>query len=182
MHTRALAVTQHLLDRLLTVYGEPQVGDINEFLREYIMQLHTFDAEELTEGCRIILATHKYRRWPFPSECIDACKMARDRIKRRAAAATNPPVATDKRCVWFLSRDHDPLQWQAWMRRMSLHDDDLKARCEAVGEIATHSNFPKEFDGVNGFVGVGPFEYDRKKEAHSTGWVTVHDADGRQIR
>lgn len=184
LHSKALAVTQHMLDRLLAVYGEPEVGDVQHFLREYMLQLMDFSGEELTEGCNIVLGTHKYKRWPFPSECKDACLMARDRIRRRRVAEEGPKSpAADRRVICFLRKGIDGLQWRAWMDRLAYANAaDLQAQAEAAGEIATHSNFPREFEGLEGFVGCGPFEFDRKKEAHFTGFVTVHDGGGRQIR
>lgn len=183
MHSKALAVAQHMLDRLMNVYGDPGVPSVQDFLREYTEQLVEFNPEELAEGRRIVLATHKYQRWPRPAECRSACQTARERIKRREAQAQRGQVRTDKRVFCIIRKDHDRIQWAAWMDRLAREgQDEMRAQAEASGELATHSNFPKEYDGLEGFISVGPFALDRDHDSHTTGWVTVHDANGRQIR
>lgn len=183
MHSKALAVTQHMLDQLLLVYGEPQTGDLNEFLIEYTHQLMNFDPEELSEGRKILLAFHKYRRWPLPAECREACFKARERIQRRRAAAKQPKQATDKRVIHFLSKEQDPLQWKAWMAQIERSGDrSLLDRCQSVGAIAVNVMYPGEYEGLDRFVSCGPFVFDREAKAHITGWTTVHDAAGERIR
>lgn len=174
---KTLAVAEHLLDRLLNVYGDPEVASIDHFMREYTEQLKHFDPEELSEGCKILLGTFKYRRWPRPSECIDACSKARQRIKSRQEALLIPKGRRAGDAFHVISRgDLAFSHWLAVMDQSGREDD--RERAELAGEIATSSRYP---NGVlANLIGIGPFRMETPTS--SDGLTMVFDGQGFRIR
>lgn len=66
-------VFEHLLDPLVTVYGDPKTGDVQAFLMEYAGLLRDFDAAELAHAKAAIMKTHVHRYFPTPAQCLKAC-------------------------------------------------------------------------------------------------------------
>lgn len=63
-----------LLERLVVVYGEPDSSDPAAYLRELSKLLAKFSDATLERAGDHVLATHRGRMFPTPSECVVACE------------------------------------------------------------------------------------------------------------
>jgi hypothetical protein len=69
-------VFKHLLDPLVTVYGEPKTDNVRRFLDEYAGLMADFSEDELRCAKTNIMRDHSYRSFPTPAECLKACEKA----------------------------------------------------------------------------------------------------------
>lgn len=110
--------------RLMVIFGEPDSIDPKAYLDEIDSLTSGFGADVLKEAGSDILSTHRYKTWPTPAQCIQACQLVAER------QATSKPT----KHYYFPSKrgPYDPAtvaQWeraQAW--RNSLPDTHPLAR------------------------------------------------------
>ena len=65
-----------LIEKFVTLYGEPKTEDPKDFLAEYAAALKGFDKATLKLAAQNIARTRMVRAWPTIAECIDAAKKA----------------------------------------------------------------------------------------------------------
>ena len=65
-----------LIEKFVTLYGDPKTEDPKDFLAEYAAALRGFDKATLKLAAQTIARTRLVRAWPTIAECIDAAKKA----------------------------------------------------------------------------------------------------------
>lgn len=72
---------ERLIDRLLTVFGEPKVDNPSGYLDEFAKALRGYDAEILEAAGDAVIRECKF--WPRPAEVRDHCESEGHRILLR---------------------------------------------------------------------------------------------------
>lgn len=65
-----------MLAKLVTLYGEPKTDDPRDFLAEYAAAMKGFDNQTLKLAATNIAKTRMISSWPTIAECLDACRKA----------------------------------------------------------------------------------------------------------
>lgn len=76
-----------MIERLLLMYGTPDVDDVESYLTEYARQLRNYSVDELSRGTDIILRSRKFKTWPTIGECIHAAEEAREQLREKHPAS-----------------------------------------------------------------------------------------------
>lgn len=145
-----------------------------------VKALAGFSAEILRAAAQQIIHTRKYRDFPLPAECIDACRKAKDRLDTAERAAKLPAMREHRVGGGFLNTRLanelivGPMGRQAakegWI--LSLHDF-----------ISKHSRLPK--DGEIGYLKQASRDFDSAyAECVRGGWPHAHglEALGASMR
>jgi len=69
-----------LIDRLLTVFGEPKVDNPDGYLAEFAKALRGYDAETLEAAGDAVIRKCKF--WPRPAEVQEQCEIEGSRLLR----------------------------------------------------------------------------------------------------
>jgi len=67
-------MTNHLLQRLAVVYGQPDSPDPKAYLAEVAKLMSKYRDSTLDAAADLILKTHRGYRWPTPAQCVTACE------------------------------------------------------------------------------------------------------------
>lgn len=67
-------MTNHLLQRLAVVYGQPDSPDPQAYLAEVAKLMSKYHNSTLDAAADLILKTHRGYRWPTPAQCVTACE------------------------------------------------------------------------------------------------------------
>lgn len=108
-----------LVKRLIVIYGEPESIDPKAYLEEIENLTNGYGTDTLTEAANDLLSTHRFKTWPTPAQCVQACHLAAER------QATRKPPKQYK----FPSKrgPYDPVTVENWRKaqewRNSLPDN-----------------------------------------------------------
>jgi hypothetical protein len=75
-----------LTRRLTVIYGEPDSIDPKAYLDEIEHLTEGFSDGVLKDAADDVIGSHRFKTWPTPAQCVNACKMAAER------QATRQPV------------------------------------------------------------------------------------------
>ena len=65
-----------MIEKFVTLYGDPKTEDPKDFLAEYSAALKGFDKPTLKLAAQNIARTRMVRGWPTIAECLEAAKKA----------------------------------------------------------------------------------------------------------
>jgi hypothetical protein len=93
--------------RLTVIYGEPDSIDPKAYLDEIEHLTAGYGNNVLNEAADAIIGGHRFKSWPTPAQCLNACQMAAERL-----AAKQP----EKRLYRFPSKmgPYDPETVATW--------------------------------------------------------------------
>ena len=142
-------MTNLLVKRLMVIYGEPDSINPDAYLAEIESLTSKFGNDVLKEAADDVISTHRFKTWPTPAQCIQACHLVAER-----QAASKPP-----KYYRFPSKmgPYDPVtvenwrkgaEWRAslpnnhWLVRQSVaHEQNVKPIIRDVFE-AMQQNSP----------------------------------------
>lgn len=79
-------MTNVLLKKLITLYGEPRTDDPMDFLAEYANALRGFDDATFKAAANRIAKTRMVSTWPTIAECLEFCRQCEAGSKFSAVA------------------------------------------------------------------------------------------------
>lgn len=137
-----------LLDRFLTLYGEPKTDNPALFVSEYRRALKGYDSAVLDRAGDIVVKAHRYPTWPTLGEVIATAnrvaeEIAIEREREQPRPATNhdlpEPSPEEKERADEITR-----RLMAVMRSGANTFLDIKARCPVGGTIDVSAPWGEE--------------------------------------
>ena len=93
-------VSKHCINRLWSIFGQPNTNDLESFVDEYIRALSRFDTMTLDSGCDRLFATIKKEfrisHWPTISEVRECCNWAAKEIHSANMQRQRPKDYSDE--------------------------------------------------------------------------------------
>lgn len=65
-------VTDLVLARFITLYGDPKTDSIENYVAEYEKALGSYSGKVLTMAADLVIKKQEFRSWPTPGECVTA--------------------------------------------------------------------------------------------------------------
>lgn len=133
--------SQVLIERFLTLFGDPKTTDVRGFLTEYAKALQGYTKAELQAAADELIGHQEYRSWPTIAECKKAC----DRVRRSLSSSGGIPMADVGGTGWRISSssgkkwfriERGSREFDAWMR---FYRDNGKRQFAAFLEHYGHS-------------------------------------------
>lgn len=73
-----------LVKRLIVIYGEPESINPQTYLDEVARLTEKYSNGTLSDAADHLISTHRYKSWPTPAQCIQACQqMVEDQGSRQ---------------------------------------------------------------------------------------------------
>lgn len=63
-----------LVKRLSVIYGEPDSHDPKAYIDEVTRLTDKYSQGVLGDASDLVISTHRYKTWPTPAQCVQACK------------------------------------------------------------------------------------------------------------
>lgn len=138
-----------ILQRFLTLYGEPKTDDPKLFFAEYRKALKGFDPRVLDRASDIVIKAHRYASWPTLGTVIEAAEhvaadMFRSRPEQELRKDDLPPVTDEERTR------ADAIVKQLFSLTHGNTFENIKARCPAGGTINVSAPWGEEVRDARG--------------------------------